>query len=203
MARSLLYLVRHGQQDLSCDHANGGLSQLGREQAHQLGRRLGAIPFSAIHHSGLPRAVQTADVVAGYLPQVPRHACDFVADRTPVPSAGQRGRYPDRWLAWLDGVPDDERDEDAVALQSAVEHFGVTGHEDRHELLITHNFVIGWFVRETFGAPRWRWLGLNQANCGLTIIRVRSAKPPVLITHNDLGHLPPELRSGLPLDQPY
>ena len=46
------------------------------------------------------------------------------------------------------------------------------------------------------GRRSWRWLGLNQANCGLTIIRVRSAKPPVLVTHNDLGHLPPELRSG-------
>jgi probable phosphoglycerate mutase len=32
---------------------------------------------------------------------------------------------------------------------------------------------------------------------------VRSAKPPVLITHNDLGHLLPELRTGLPVDQPY
>ena len=128
MARTRLYLVRHGEQDpASADTADGGLSAFGREQADRLGRRLGAVPFSAIHHSPLSRAVQTAEVVAGYLPQVSRHACDFVADRTPVPSAGQRGRYPDRWLAWLDGVPDDERDEDAVALLSAVEHFGVTG----------------------------------------------------------------------------
>jgi len=47
-------------------------------------------------------------------------------------------------------------------------------------------------------APNWRWLGLNQANCGLTIIRVRTAKPPVLVTHNDLSHLPIELRTGMP-----
>ena len=63
--------------------------------------------------------------------------------------------------------------------------------------------MIGWFVRETFGAAPWRWLGVNQANCGLTIIRVRSAKPAVLVTHNDLGHLPPELRTGLSVEQPY
>jgi probable phosphoglycerate mutase len=25
----------------------------------------------------------------------------------------------------------------------------------------------------------------------------------VLVTHNDLGHLPPELRTGLPEVQPY
>ena len=68
---------------------------------------------------------------------------------------------------------------------------------------ITHNFVIAWFVREVLGAPEWRWLGLNQANCGLTIIRVRSAKPAVLVTHNDLGHLPVELRTGMPDLQPF
>jgi serine/threonine-protein phosphatase PGAM5 len=189
MARTRLYLVRHGEQNPSSDHANGGLSQLGREQAHRLGRRLDAIPFSAIHHSGLPRAVQTADLVAGHLPQVPRHACDFVADRTPVPSTRQRGRYPDRWLAWLDGVPDDERDEDAVALQNAIQHFGVTGKEDRQELLITHNFVIGWFVRHVLDAPVWRWIGLDQANCAITIVQWDSDRPPTLVSFNDTGHL--------------
>ena len=59
------------------------------------------------------------------------------------------------------------------------------------------------FFAQAFDAPAWRWMGVNQANCGLTIIRVRSAKPPVLVTHNDLGHLPPELRTGLPESQPF
>ena len=85
----------------------------------------------------------------------------------------------------------------------AVAEFLAPAREDRHDLVITHNFVISWFVREVFGAPAWRWLGMNQANCGLTIIRVRSAKPPVLVTYNDLGHLPAELRTGLPEEQPY
>jgi serine/threonine-protein phosphatase PGAM5 len=190
MARTRLYLVRHGEQDPASAHApDGGLSQLGREQADRLGRRLRTVPFSAIHHSPLSRAVQTADVVAGHLPPVPRHACDLMADRTPVPSAGQRGQYPDRWLAWLDGVPDDERDEDASALQAAVEHLGVTGDKDRHELLITHNFVIGWFVRHMLEAPVWRWIGLNQANCAITIVQWNSDRPPTLISFNDTGHL--------------
>ncbi|WTO11892.1 histidine phosphatase family protein [Micromonospora sp. NBC_00617] len=55
---------------------DGGLSQLGREQADQLGRRLRTVPFSAIHHSPLARAAQTADLVPRHLPQVPRHDCD-------------------------------------------------------------------------------------------------------------------------------
>lgn len=190
MARTQLYLVRHGEQGSASDHEpDEGLSQLGRDQADRLGRRLRTVPFSAVHHSPLARATQTADIVARYLPQVPRHDCNFVADRTPVPSAAERGRYPERWHARLDGVPDDERDEDAVALRAAVEHFGVTGKEDRHELLITHNFVIGWFVRHILDAPVWRWIGLNQANCAITIVQWDSDRPPTLVSFNDTGHL--------------
>jgi probable phosphoglycerate mutase len=190
MSRTRLYLVRHGEQDPASDHArDGGLSPLGREQADRLGRRLRTAPFTAIHHSPLARAAQTAEVVGGHLPRVPRHDCDLVADRTPVPSPGQRDRYPDRWLAWLEGVPDDERDEDAVALRHAVEHFGVTGQQDRNELLITHNFVIGWFVRHMLDAPDWRWIGLNQANCAITIVQWESDRPPTLVSFNDTGHL--------------
>lgn len=187
MARTQLYLVRHGEQDLVAP--DGGLSQLGRLQADRLGQRLGRVPFSAIHYSALVRAAQTAEIVAGHLPQVPRHPCDFVTDRTPVPSAGQRGQYPDRWLPWLDEVPDEERDEDATALRAAIEHFGVVDSADRRELLITHNFVISWFVRHMLDAPVWRWIGLNQENCGLTIVQWDSDRPPTLVTFNDTGHL--------------
>jgi len=188
--RTRLYLVRHGEQDPAANHGrDGGLSPLGREQADRLGRRLRTVPFSAIHHSPLARAVQTADIVAGHLAGVPRHECDFVADRTPVPAAGRRCSYPDRWHDWLDGVPEGERDEDAVALRAAVDHFGVLGTEDRQELLITHNFVIGWFVRHVLDAPTWRWIGLDQANCGLTVVQWESGRPPVLVSFNDTGHL--------------
>jgi len=190
VARTRLYLVRHGEQEHVSGHApHGGLSELGREQADRVGRRLREVPFVAIHHSPLTRATQTADVVAGHLPMAPRHACDFVADRTPVPSIGQRDQYPGRWHTWLDGVPDDERDEDATALRAAVSHFGVTSDTDRHELLITHNFVIGWFVRHMLDAPTWRWIGLNQANGAISIVQWDTDRPPTLITFNDTGHL--------------
>ncbi|MFB9237987.1 histidine phosphatase family protein [Plantactinospora siamensis] len=190
MSRTTLYLVRHGEQDPATDHApDGGLSPLGREQADRLGRRLAPVPFSAIHHSPLARAAETAGIVAGHLPGVRPHPCDLVADRTPVPSAGRRSAYPDRWHGWLDGVPEDERDTDARALRAAVARLGVTGDADRHELLITHNFVIGWFVRHVLDAPEWRWIGLNQANCAITVLRWDAERPPVLVSFNDTGHL--------------
>jgi serine/threonine-protein phosphatase PGAM5 len=201
MARTRLYLVRHGEQahgepahgqrepGQEREHASLGLSPLGRDQADRLGRRLRSVPFANIHYSPLPRAAETAEIVADRLARIPRHACDHVADRTPVPSPGRRDEYPRRWHRWLDGVPAAERDEDAAALRVAVEHFGVTGPEDRHELLITHNFVIGWFVRHVLDAPEWRWIGLNHDNCGITVLQWELGRPPVLVSYNDTGHL--------------
>nr|WP_258545287.1 hypothetical protein [Micromonospora provocatoris] len=50
-------------------------------------------------------------------------------------------------------------------------------------------------------APPHRWIGLNQQNCGLTVIRYSSGGPPTLVALNDVAHLPPELRAtGLPDD---
>jgi serine/threonine-protein phosphatase PGAM5 len=184
-----LYLVRHGEQAGDHEGQGHGLSPLGREQAHRLGRRLRSVPFANIHYGPLPRAAETAEIVADRLARIPRHVCDHVADRTPVPSDARRGDYPQRWHPWLDGVPADERDEDAAALRAAVGHFGVTGAEDRHELLITHTFVIGWFVRHVLDAPEWRWIGLNHDNCGITIVRWETDRPPVLVSYNDTGHL--------------
>jgi broad specificity phosphatase PhoE len=132
VGRALLYLVRHGEPDHQAGQADPGLSDLGREQAGRLGRRLAGVPFDVIRHSPLRRAAQT----------------------------------------------------------------------DRCELLVTHNFVIGWFVGRALDAPGWRWLSLNQFCCALTILSARPGRPLELITFNDLGHLPPSVRGQAPLGLP-
>lgn len=43
---------------------------------------------------------------------------------------------------------------------------------------MTHNFLIGWFVSQALGAPPWRWMGLNQMNCALTVIACLTAAQP-------------------------
>jgi serine/threonine-protein phosphatase PGAM5 len=71
--------------------------------------------------------------------------------------------------------------------------------EDTHDLIITHNFLAGWFVRHALDAPEHRWLGLNHGNCALTVILYRPDRPPALLSFNDVGHLPAELRfTGVP-----
>jgi probable phosphoglycerate mutase len=54
-------------------------------------------------------------------------------------------------------------------------------------------------VRHALDSPDWRWLGLNQANAALTVIRCTTDRPPMLAGMNDMTHLPPDLRwTGFP-----
>ncbi|WP_326552608.1 histidine phosphatase family protein [Micromonospora sp. NBC_01813] len=200
-ARTLVYLVRHGEQSSDETGPDPGLSELGRRQAHRLGQRLRAVPFDAVHHGPAARAAQTAQEIAAHLPGVAVHECRLAADVTPVPAAGRADQaVPQRYADFLDAVPAPERDPGAVRLRAAVDHWGQVGDADRYELVVTHNFVIGWFVRHALDAPFWRWLGLNQFNCGLTILQWRADAPPNLVSFNDIGHLPPGERGRTPTE---
>jgi broad specificity phosphatase PhoE len=74
-----LYLVRHG----AADPHDGPLSAAGREQARLTGERLRDVPFSGICHGPLPRAAQTAELIAARLPGVPVSACDLAGTTSP------------------------------------------------------------------------------------------------------------------------
>lgn len=196
-----LYLVRHGeQQDAEHGLPDGPLSAKGKRQAKAIAQRLADVPFSAAWHSPLQRAQETASIMTRNMPNLQAKPSALLFDCIP---SGPTPEMPHSFETFFGGITAEELEAGQAQMADAVAEWLTPARDETHELLITHNFVIAWFVREVFGAPAWRWMGLNQANCGLTIIRVRSAKPPVLVTHNDLGHLPAELRTGLPESQPY
>jgi broad specificity phosphatase PhoE len=196
-----LYLVRHGeQQDAEYGLPDGPLSERGKRQAKAIAERLSGVPFTSAWHSPLTRAADTARIMTERMPALDSQPSYLLMDCIP---SGPTPDTPHSFNSFFGGVTADEIEAGEAQMADAVGEWMTPTVEDTHELLITHNFVIAWFVRETFGSAPWRWMGVNQANCGLTIIRVRSAKPSVLITHNDLGHLPVELRTGMPVSQPY
>ena len=196
MPTTTLYLVRHAEQahgapsDGAGDDPAARLTPTGVGQADALGRRLAGVRFDVLRHGPLPRAAQTAAVLATYLAGVPVEGSDLLQDRTPIPLGDAAAAVPARYRAFLDAVPPDERDEGGARLSAAVAELTAVGGADRAELLVTHTFVIGWFVRHVLEAPEWRWLGLNHAHCGLTTIAVAHDRPPMLLGYNDVGHLP-------------
>jgi broad specificity phosphatase PhoE len=69
---------------------------------------------------------------------------------------------------------------------------------ERHELLVAHGNIIRYFVRRALGDPIAKWLRMNITQCGLTVIVVGPRRGRVvLMSFNDVGHLPPKMRTFL------
>jgi probable phosphoglycerate mutase len=104
---------------------------------------------------------------------------------------------PDPLPSVLADVPPEELAHGAALAAAAVDAFA---RPDAAPLLIvTHSFLIAWFVRHALAAPPERWVGLNAANAALTVIRYTPDRSPALLTFNDMSHLPPDLHwTGFP-----
>ncbi|MGB4138104.1 MAG: histidine phosphatase family protein [Microbacterium sp.] len=191
-----IYLVRHGEhQDAEHGIDDGPLSPRGQRQAELIADRLSGLPLDAVWHSPLLRAAETARAVAARLPSVDPVPSALLFDCVPT---GMTEETPVAFEPFFGSVTEAELEAGRAQMSDAVNEFLRRKNGDVHEVLITHNFVISWFVREVLGAPEWRWMTLNQAHCGLTVIAQKQGRPWSLLTHNDLGHLPMELRTGLP-----
>lgn len=191
-----IYLVRHGEhQDAEHGIDDGPLSPRGRRQASLLADRLSGVPFDAVWHSPLMRAAQTARAVAERMPSLAPEPSALLFDCVPT---GMTEETPSVFEPFFGSVTEAEVEAGRAQMSDAVSEFLVRKRGEVHELIITHNFVISWFVREVLQAPDWRWMTLNQAHCGLTVLAQKQGRPWTLLSHNDMAHLPVELRTGLP-----
>ncbi|MDR3032249.1 MAG: histidine phosphatase family protein [Kitasatospora sp.] len=190
-----LYLARHGQATPD----ETALTDAGRRQAQLLGERLRSVPLTAVHHGPLPRAAQTARLIGEQLDGVPLCESDAAGDYVPyVPGRDELpADHADFMLDWLAEVTEAERAQGAELARAAEAAFTGPvrdGAGPRHELVVTHAFLVAWLVRAALDSPRWRWIGLNQANTGLTVLRYAVDRPATVLIHNDQSHLPQELR---------
>ncbi|MEV4222284.1 histidine phosphatase family protein [Nonomuraea sp. NPDC049725] len=185
-----LYLTRHGEATPD----EQALTENGSRQAALLGERLRDVPLSEIHHGPLSRTTQTARLIGEHLPGIPLVQSEAAGDY--VPYRPDKDELPpehaDRYLSFLEQFPADEGDD--LAARALRTFTGPAAQGTRHELVVTHNFLIGWLVRAALDAPQWRWLGLNHGNAALTVIRYAPDRPASVLFYNDMGHLPPELR---------
>ncbi|MDN5918891.1 MAG: histidine phosphatase family protein [Pseudonocardia sp.] len=185
MATRHLYIARHGAAD-----PFGELTEVGRRQSELLGERLAGLPIGTVWHSPLPRAARCAQIVGTHLPGADvREAAELVDHVPHVPAD-----VPAGWAGFFDGYDAAEAAAGARVADTLTERFARPAAVETHEVVITHAYPVAWLVRDALDAPASRWLGLNCGNAALSVIEYRDATAPTLVSYNDMGHLPSDLR---------
>lgn len=191
MAACTVYFVRHGAAD-----AWGQLTDEGREQSRLIGRRLARLPIDVVWHSPLPRAAESARVIAAEMPRVLLDEAAELVDH--VPFVPQREDLSPSWVGFFDGYDLSEADAGRRTADGLATRFGspnTQAQRQTHEVAVTHAYPIAWMVRHALGAPPARWMSLaGVANTGLTVIEYTDGEPPGMVMVNDMSHLPAELR---------
>ena len=191
MAQRIIYLVRHGQYDIESLHKGkdgGGLTKLGKKQAAKVIAPLSKLPISVIHHSDYRRAVETAEIIHAKLTDAPLKSSRLLRECIPYP--------PLTVIEWMQVIPQADMEVGAKQAVQAVHHFfKPTKGADKHELVVCHGNIIRFFVVCAIGAPMEAWVNMDINHCGITEIRVDQGGGLRLVTHNDVGHLTPDLRT--------
>lgn len=186
-----IVLIRHGHYALD----SGKLTQLGREQARAVGKRLASwgVQFKGIHSSALPRARETASLIAEALEDVPLHDADEALNEgCPVlPMPPIEGYDPAEEEVLVDG----ERIEAAfrryfrrLSLPRASGEV-----DDEWELVVCHANVIRYFCMRALQLPPDGWNRLVTRHTGLTHIVIHPNGCVYCFSFGDVGHLPPQL----------
>lgn len=162
------------------------------------------MPFESVQHGPLPRAMETAQLVARQLgSKVPVSELDAAGDYIPyVPSPDEVDpEHRAGVMAFLAAVSPVEAAQGAGFAAEAIRLLTgpPQGKGHSNHLVVTHAFTIGWLVRHACDAPPWRWLGLDNGHAALTVLRYSTDRPSTVAVFNDMSHLPDELRwTGFP-----
>ncbi|MBN1504337.1 MAG: histidine phosphatase family protein [Candidatus Eisenbacteria bacterium] len=192
-ASRTLYLIRHGFYDYHDERApeiGKGLLPLGIAQARLTGSRLRSLPvrFSTVYFSTFTRARETALVIRQDLDSLAVIESDLLSECTPP--------------TWREDVMADQTQSELVACREQLEaafakFFVPSPGEPRHEVLVCHGNVIRYFVTRVLRVDPLSWLGMSIGNCSLTVVRVNSDGTMKLLLFGDVGHIPPNLQTGL------
>lgn len=174
--RTLIFL-RHGQYEAE---SRGELTPLGREQARLTGKYLEAFHFDVVWSSTLPRARETADIVAHQI-------------------GGMRVRHTgllrEGLYTKVEGyeVPASERREDRARADAAYAKIVRASRVERRELVVCHGNLIRYLMCRALHTPVSKWLRMTTSHCGLTRVIVRDTGAVRVMSYNETSHLPTKL----------
>src|SRR3954447_11409482 len=198
-------LARHGETDWNREgrwqgQTGPGLNDLGRIQARSLADRLAREPIDAVYTSDLPRALETAGILAERIGLTPIEEPGLrevdVGSWAGLTREEVRRRDPsgyERWVSgeagWQGGETYEDMHRRAVdAISRLVER-----HAGGTIAAVAHGGVVRAIAAHAAGLERHdrRRVG-GAANCSLTVVQTGIDGRLSLVSFNDTGHLPAE-----------
>jgi len=191
----VIYLVRHGQYEShpeNGDSLGGSLTPLGREQAALTAEALAPIPIRSIHASTLRRAAETAGVIADRFPGVEVQSWRDLWEIIPcIPP-----READYFALHFPNLTDEIILRDRLIASDTFDRlFCPAEIDDQHNVIVCHGNLIRYFVCRVLDVAVEAWANMEASNCGITRCTVESDGRKMLISMNDVGHLPLDMRT--------
>jgi broad specificity phosphatase PhoE len=215
MAVRHIYLVRHAQREPGPgpDSMGPGLTLLGWKQAHLTAHRLAPLKMDVIYTSSLRRTMETARIIAlefdnipirpstllwECIPAIPDYAIEWHRKHPHVDTDSLR--IPAQMKPWVDLWGQDvsirEIEEGFEQAHAAWDHyFTPIRGKDHNEIIVCHGNLMRYFVMRALMVPPEAWNNADLYNCGISEITVHSDGKIMLLSHNDSGHLPDEMKT--------
>jgi serine/threonine-protein phosphatase PGAM5 len=184
-----IFLIRHGQYQLDKkESSERRLTELGREQAALLGKRLSEtnVKFDTVVMSTMPRAMETANIVLEKLPNVQSKMDSLLEEGAPYPPEPVAYHWkPNKKKFYTEGARIE------AAFRKYIHRASVHQKEDSNELVVCHANVIRYFICRALQFPAEGWLRMSLANSSITWIVVRPNGSVSIRTVGDAGHCHP------------
>ncbi|HEY2599322.1 MAG TPA: histidine phosphatase family protein [Candidatus Dormibacteraeota bacterium] len=197
-----LFLVRHGQSTWNYEHRIQGqldppLSQEGRRQAANLGRRLTGRTFEGLYTSDLRRAAETAQLVGQAVRIDPTPMADlreiYLGQWEGLRTEELAARFPRAWASWTEEPNWDlvAGGEGSAAFEARVGR-ALDQLFDRHPqgdvLAVTHGGVIQIALHHVVGRPGRGIFPFRIQNASVSVLEKRNGRV-VVSGVNDIAHL--------------
>lgn len=181
-----ILLVRHGQyHESGRNDLERFLTDLGREQAQITGKRLAILdlPYTSLTSSTMTRALETAELINGHLPELNHRKDDVLREGAPIPPDPPIGNWnADRFF--VDGARIEG------AFRKYFHRADVSQDDDSFEIIVCHANVIRYFICRAMQWPPEGWMRLCLTNCSLTLISIEPNGRVAMEMMGDHGHMP-------------
>ncbi|MBX2857256.1 MAG: histidine phosphatase family protein [Cellvibrionaceae bacterium] len=198
-----IILVRHGETVWNVEHrfmghSDSPLTELGQQQIAALGSRFQSITFSALYSSDSPRALQTAEAIAGksgksvQLDQELRERNMGVLQG--LNKEELASQYPDYWQTIEAGeylklnVPQGESGEEFNTRAVNIFRELARRHQGETIVAVSHGGLICTIFRYVLNLPYGRDIKFYCANTSVSIFSCEDAQW-TLETWGDVSHL--------------